>query len=158
MCSKWDNVQQVCHCCDTGWFKTPPLPVHYPLQAACVSRWKDRNRFITISEGTGSRQQAPWRSNFKKKKEQKLVFLFHREKLLRTLKSPRPSVLTTLPPSSLELVHGETWFSVKRKIHVRATSETLTDNEGKGLTCMNLYFSSLCMMMGRITDRKGFFF
>ena len=27
-------------------------------------------------------------------------------------------------------------------------------NEGKSLTCMNLYFSSLCMMMGRMTDGR----
>lgn len=29
------------------------------------------------------------------------------------------------------------------------------DDEGnEGLTCMNLYFSTLCMMMGRMTDTR----
>lgn len=86
-------------------------------------RWKYRNRFVTISEGTGSRLQAPWRSNFTEKNKRIKVIFFPQTLLSTKLKSPWSSLLTTLPPSSLELVRGDTWFSVKRqtKLNDRCT-------------------------------------
>lgn len=88
--------------------------------------------FFTIAEETGSRPQAPWRPNCKEngQEEQRWVFPTM-ETLPRSLRFP--AVLSTYNTPTII-----TWIGPWRYV----------------ILCMNLYFSSLCMMMGRMTEQR----
>lgn len=123
--------------------------------------WKYRNMFVTIAEGTASRLQEPWRSNFKKKQK--------KQESKKVFSSPNTPQYITIPVSTYNTPTIITWSGPWRNVilYEKTEQSLMTDAhfhvgdfsrrtvmKVKGLTCMNLYFSILCMMMGRMTDRR----
>lgn len=79
----------------------------------------------------------------------------HTDRLLRTFEAlwstyNTPTIITWIGPWRNVILCGNT-SSLRAEPHFHI----LDLRDAEGLTCMNLNFSIRCMMMGRMTDRKG---